>query len=202
MEALLPGDGWASPERVRGHQQTPGDNQGLRISPTDSTRDVAVVYLEAQDIPRVFEAYASSQKPFDVWYREQVKDIHGVDFSLPLPGPLPEVFIDPASGSVTPYTFPSPTPHGSSYDDLYFLNGKTYIAASNPSLDKNGMNTQPAVDEITLSGGKAVLKPILMGNATATDAIAKAKAPLTLTDPDSLSTNTNGNLVLIGQADN
>ena len=56
--------------------------------------DVAVVYLEAQDIPHVFEAYASSQEPFDVWYREQLKDIHGVDFSQPLPGPLPEVFID------------------------------------------------------------------------------------------------------------
>jgi len=56
--------------------------------------DVTVVYLEAQDIPRVFEGYASSQEPFDVWYREQLKDIHGVDFSQPLPGPLPEVFID------------------------------------------------------------------------------------------------------------
>ena len=56
--------------------------------------DMAIVYLEAQDIPRVFEGYASSQEPFDVWFREQVKAIHGVDFSQPLPGPLPEVFID------------------------------------------------------------------------------------------------------------
>src|SRR5258708_13407807 len=38
MEALLPGDGWASPERVLSLQQTPGHNQGLRRSPTDSTR--------------------------------------------------------------------------------------------------------------------------------------------------------------------
>src|ERR1700758_2972019 len=37
--------------------------------------DVTVVYLEAQDLPRVFEGYASSQEPFDVWYREQLKDI-------------------------------------------------------------------------------------------------------------------------------
>jgi hypothetical protein len=56
--------------------------------------DMAIVYLEAQDIPRVFEGYASSQEPFDVWFREQVKDIHGVDFSHPLPGPLPQVVID------------------------------------------------------------------------------------------------------------
>lgn len=56
--------------------------------------DMAIVYLEAPDIPRVFEGYTSSQEPFDVWFREQVKDIHGVDFSEPLPGPLPEVVID------------------------------------------------------------------------------------------------------------
>lgn len=56
--------------------------------------DMAIVYLEAPDIPRVFEGYGSSQEPFDVWFREQVKDIHGVDFSEPLPGPLPEVLID------------------------------------------------------------------------------------------------------------
>src|SRR5947209_1718048 len=64
--------------------------------------------------------------------------------------------IDPSSGSVTLYTFPKP-PHGGGYDDLYFLNGMTFIAASNPTLDSNGNNTQPAVDQITLSGGKAEL---------------------------------------------
>jgi len=56
--------------------------------------DMAVVYFEAQDIPHVFEGYASSQEPYDVWFREQIKDIHSVDFSQPLPGPLPEVVID------------------------------------------------------------------------------------------------------------
>ena len=56
--------------------------------------DMAIVYFEAPDIPRVFEGYGSSQEPFDVWFREQVKDIHGVDFSQPLPGPLPEAFLD------------------------------------------------------------------------------------------------------------
>jgi hypothetical protein len=56
--------------------------------------DMAVVYMEAQDIPRVFEGMGRSQEPFDVWFREQVKDIHGVDFSQPLPGPLPEAFVN------------------------------------------------------------------------------------------------------------
>ena len=56
--------------------------------------DMAVVYLEAQDIPRVFEGYRSTQEPYDVWFREQIKDIHGVDFSQPLPGPLPQVVLE------------------------------------------------------------------------------------------------------------
>lgn len=109
--------------------------------------------------------------------------------------------IDTNSGTVTPYTFPTP-PHGGGYDDLYFLNGKTYIAASNPSLDNNGNNTNPAVDEVSLSGSNVVLTPILMGNAIATDVVSNSSVTLTLTDPDSLSTDNKGNLVLIGQADN
>lgn len=110
--------------------------------------------------------------------------------------------IDPASGTITPYTLPS-APHGGGFDDLYFLNGKTYIAASNPTLDKSGNNTQPAVDQITLSGGKLTLKPILMGNASAMDNTTSpaSKVTLNLTDPDSLTTNGHGDLVLVSQGD-
>src|SRR6202043_588699 len=79
--------------------------------------------------------------------------------------------IDPASGQVTPYTFP-PAPHGGGYDDVYFMNGMAFIAASNPTLDASGANVFAALDSIALSGSKAVLKPILMGNATATDTIS------------------------------
>ncbi len=56
--------------------------------------DMAVVYFEVQDIPSVFEGFGRSQEPFDVWFREQVKEIHGLDFSEPLPGPLPEAIVD------------------------------------------------------------------------------------------------------------
>jgi hypothetical protein len=110
--------------------------------------------------------------------------------------------IDPKSGTVTPYTFAA-APHKGGYDDLYFLNGKAYIAASNPTLDAKGNNANPAVDEITLSNGKVVLTPILKGNAKATD---NTKSPaetvtLNLTDPDSLTTDDKGNLVLVSQGD-
>ena len=108
--------------------------------------------------------------------------------------------IDPTGGTVTPYTFPK-TPHGGGYDDLFFLNGMTFIAASNPNLDKNGNNVFPALDKITLSGGKAVLTPVLMGNTTAADlSNNNAKVTLNEVDPDSLSVDTKGDLVLVNQA--
>ena len=108
--------------------------------------------------------------------------------------------IDPTTNAVTKYTYPT-DPHGGGYDDLYFLGGHTYIAASNPTLDAKGNNPNPAVDEITLANGVLKLKPILMGNATATDTVTNQPVTLTLTDPDSLTTDTSGDLVLISQAD-
>lgn len=102
--------------------------------------------------------------------------------------------IDPVKNIVTPYTFPMPTPHGGGYDDLYFLGGKVYVAASNPS---NSPNNAPAVDRITLNANHTIsLAPILMGNATAADGTV-----LNLQDPDSLTTDGKGSLVLISQAD-
>jgi hypothetical protein len=48
---------------------------------------VAVVYLEADDLDRVFAGLASSDDPFIAWWREQILAMHGVDLSQPLPGP-------------------------------------------------------------------------------------------------------------------
>lgn len=108
--------------------------------------------------------------------------------------------IDAASGTVTPYTLPA-APHGGGYDDIYFMNGLAFIAASNPTVDANGNNVFPALDTVTLSGSNAVLKPVLMGNATATDTITGKPVTLNLTDPDSLSVDNKGQLVLVSQAD-
>jgi hypothetical protein len=110
------------------------------------------------------------------------------------------VTVDPSTGVITPYVFPA-TPHGGGYDDVAFVNGKAFIAASNPLLDSAGVNVFPAVDEITLTNGQAVLTPILNGNATATDIVTNQQVTLNLTDPDSLAVDTQGNLVLVDQAD-
>jgi len=93
-----------------------------------------------------------------------------------------------------------PTAHGGGFDDLTFLNGMTFIAASNPTLNSAGVNVFPAIDKITLSNGKVNLTPVLMGNATATDLIAKSKTTLNLVDPDSMTVDSSGQLVLVNQA--
>src|SRR5260221_10905221 len=108
------------------------------------------------------------------------------------------VTIDPTSGTITPYTFP-PAPHGGGYDDLCFLHGTAFIAASNPNLNAAGVNVFPAIDKITLGNGKVQLTPVLMGNATATDILAKGKGQLNEVDPDSMTVDTQGELVLVDQ---
>jgi DNA-binding beta-propeller fold protein YncE len=108
--------------------------------------------------------------------------------------------IDPTSGTVTPYTLPA-APHGGGYDDLWAMNGKMFIAASNPTLDANGNNVFPAIDSVALSGSNAVLTPVLMANATATDTISGTSTTLNLTDPDSFSVDNKGQLVLVSQGD-
>jgi hypothetical protein len=51
--------------------------------------DLAVVYLEADDIDTAMAALGGSQDPFDQWFREHVRDVHGIaldeGFSPPVP---------------------------------------------------------------------------------------------------------------------
>ena len=49
--------------------------------------DVAVVVLEADDAGAAMGTLATSQEPFDVWFREVLKDVHGIDLSEGFPPP-------------------------------------------------------------------------------------------------------------------
>ncbi len=111
------------------------------------------------------------------------------------------VTIDPTSGTITPYTIP-PSLHGGGYDDLCFLNGMVFVAASNPNVNAAGVNVFPAIDKITLANGKVNLTTVLMGNATATDLTTNTKVTLNEVDPDSMTVDKNGDLVLVNQAGN
>jgi hypothetical protein len=40
--------------------------------------DVAVVYLEADDLATAFTILGTSAEPFDRWFREQARQVHGI----------------------------------------------------------------------------------------------------------------------------
>jgi hypothetical protein len=53
------------------HQQTPGGT-------------LAVVYMEARDESALGQ-FTASDAPFNTWFREAMKEVHGVDISQPMP---------------------------------------------------------------------------------------------------------------------
>ncbi len=56
--------------------------------------DLVIVYTEADHPEQLLERIAASQDPFDVWFKQQLQEIHGVDFNQPPPGPPPELIFD------------------------------------------------------------------------------------------------------------
>ena len=53
--------------------------------------DLVVVTLEGDDPAQAFGKFVSSKDPFTLWFLEQVKSIHGVDLSVPMPPPSTQV---------------------------------------------------------------------------------------------------------------
>jgi hypothetical protein len=49
--------------------------------------DVMVVYIEADDINRALQVVATSDEPFDRWFRDEVRDVHGVSLEQGFPPP-------------------------------------------------------------------------------------------------------------------
>ncbi|MDQ3640321.1 MAG: hypothetical protein M3450_02325 [Actinomycetota bacterium] len=42
------------------------------------TGDVVVVYMESDDLDAAFKTVASSEEPFDRWFRDHVREVHGI----------------------------------------------------------------------------------------------------------------------------
>ena len=60
--------------------------------------DLCIITLEG-DPAGAMAKLGASQHPFDVWFREAVKGVHGVDFAAPMPGPPPvQVFESVTAG--------------------------------------------------------------------------------------------------------
>jgi hypothetical protein len=53
-----------------------------------------LVWFEAPDIEKSFADLATSADEFTVWFRDQVKELTGVDLSAPPESPPPEVLVD------------------------------------------------------------------------------------------------------------
>ncbi|MGA2321915.1 MAG: hypothetical protein ABSG95_14465 [Solirubrobacteraceae bacterium] len=49
--------------------------------------DVAVVVIEAPDIQAAMGGLATSEEPFDRWFREHVRGVHGIDLAEGFPPP-------------------------------------------------------------------------------------------------------------------
>ncbi len=49
--------------------------------------DMAVIYLEADDLAAAFAAVGGSGEPFDRWFRDHVQEVHGISLAegMPLP---------------------------------------------------------------------------------------------------------------------
>ena len=74
----------ADGERKAAHQSS-RERHGITreavwIQPTPNG-DVAVIYLEAEDLATAFAGLATSQDPFDQWFRETVQECHGIDLT-------------------------------------------------------------------------------------------------------------------------
>jgi len=63
------------------HQQTP---QG----------DMVIVTLEGDDPAGAFAKFGRGSDPFTLWFKQQVKDVHGVDLDAPPQGALPTLVVD------------------------------------------------------------------------------------------------------------
>ena len=63
----------------------------LQQSPMGS---LVLVHFETDDVEKAFAALAQSTEKFDVWFRDQVKELSGVDLAAEPEGPPPEIILD------------------------------------------------------------------------------------------------------------
>lgn len=58
-----------------------------------------IVYFHAPDGNAVMGNLAQSQEPFDLWFKEQILELTGIDCTQPMPGGLPKQVLSWASDS-------------------------------------------------------------------------------------------------------
>lgn len=53
-----------------------------------------LVWVDAPDIEKAFTRLATSGEEFTIWFRDQVKDVTGVDLGAPPESPPPDTLVD------------------------------------------------------------------------------------------------------------
>lgn len=52
--------------------------------------DLLVAYMESPDFAKALDAFSQSSDDFDLWFKQRMADVTGIDLNEPLPGPLSE----------------------------------------------------------------------------------------------------------------
>lgn len=61
---------------------------------TAGDHDLCICYLAAKDLGVAFSKLAESKNPFDIWLKQQNKEIFGIDFDEPGQGDMPQVLFE------------------------------------------------------------------------------------------------------------
>lgn len=56
--------------------------------------DMVIVTLEGDDPGKSFGRFVAATDSFTLWFLERVKEIHGVDLTHAVSGPMPELVVD------------------------------------------------------------------------------------------------------------
>ena len=56
--------------------------------------DMGILYMEAEDPARALQEFAASDSSIDVWTKQRLQALTGMDMNQPPPGPLPEHIFD------------------------------------------------------------------------------------------------------------
>jgi hypothetical protein len=78
LQSCASGDRRAEHEASRKRAGITRESVWIQSTPAG---DVAVVLLEAPDIQAAMGAMATSDEPFDQWFRQHILDVHGMDLT-------------------------------------------------------------------------------------------------------------------------
>jgi hypothetical protein len=85
--ATLMGLRWKEYDRSQKHFKIRRETWFLNKTPQG---DFLIFYAEGEDIVKSFEDWVVSEDPFEIWVKDEVQKISGVDPNDPPAGPLPK----------------------------------------------------------------------------------------------------------------